>query len=171
MSNFSSDTKLCVLGQNSVSHINTVEQKGERNLLFCQYPCATWNKDCNYKHINVYKAKIYSVSLIQNKPCSLPHTKYPRTVVYFKQRIIKNCLRSIKYTSTKTYIVLSDTSVFTISIESYILNKMCLIIIGFMYLLERKTLLKDEFQVWRSNKYFGFTILLSEKEMAKKLIS
>lgn len=45
VSNFFSDMKLCVLGQNSASHINTVEQKNEHCLLFCQYPCATQNRE------------------------------------------------------------------------------------------------------------------------------
>lgn len=62
---------------------------------------------------------------MQNKPCLLPDTKYVRAGVYFKQRIIKNCLRCIKDTSTMNYTALSDTSVFTKSIESYILNKKC----------------------------------------------
>lgn len=48
--------------------------------------------------------------------------KISGTGVYFKQRIIKNSL-SIKNTSTTNYTALSDTSVFTLSIESYILNK------------------------------------------------
>lgn len=49
---------------------------------------------------------MHSASTIQNKPCLLPNTKCKNTVDYFKERIIKHCWRTTKYTPTTSFLLI-----------------------------------------------------------------